>query len=666
MTEALSEAIAALASDPARAVRVCRDLIRTEPGNRDAHIVLVEALRREGNLDAALAEVQPLADDDRSWFAAQRLLGLVLAGRSEHRRAADALALAAQLNAEHAYVWFELGEQLRACGDVDASQAAYLNHVQRAALDPRLLHASAALKDGKAEQARAIIEPYLAQHSSDPIALSMIAEVNAREDRPMEAEQVLRRVVDLVPGYLPVRHSLGQLLMGLGQYDEAVSVARALAEVDPGNIGPQNLLAAALGLVGEYEQAVAIYRRLLADNPIQATVWLALGHTLKTMGETKEAIEAYRKSIALDPAQGDAYWSLANLKRFKFSDEDVANMTWQLQSGKLPAADRVSMLYALGAAYEARGDAARAFESYSSGARLHQPEAKRPPLTLFAPAARKVFTRAFFEQRGRTGSLARDPIFVVGLPRAGSTLVEQILASHSQVEGTMELPDINALAMRVAGSNDPDAHFEKLRALGDDELRALGESYLNTTRSHRKLGRAHFIDKMPNNFAHTGLIHLILPNAKIVDVRRHPLACGWSCFKQHFAVGQLFTYDLSEIGRYYADYVELMAHFDSVLPGRVHRVIYEHLVADPEAEIRKLLAYCELPFEEAVLSPHETQRPVHTASSEQVRQPISASGLDSWKPYEPWLGPLKAALGEALDAYPQAPNYGTSSASRSN
>jgi hypothetical protein len=243
--------------------------------------------------------------------------------------------------------------------------------------------------------------------------------------------------------------------------------------------------------------------------------------------------------------------------------------------------------------------------------------------------------------------------------------VEQILASHSQVEGTMELPDINVLAMRVAGSNDPAAHFEKVGALGVEERRALGESYLETTRSHRKLGRAHFIDKMPNNFAHIGLIHLILPNAKIIDVRRHPLACGWSCFKQHFAVGQLFTYDLGEIGRYYADYVQLMAHFDSVLPGRVHRVIYERLVADPEPEIRKLLAYCELPFEEAVLSPHETQRPVHTASSEQVRQPISAAGLESWKPYEPWLGPLKAALGATLDAYPEAPVYGASSPSLS-
>ncbi|MBI3439148.1 MAG: sulfotransferase [Proteobacteria bacterium] len=666
MTEALPEAIAALASDPARAARVARELIRAEPQNRDAHIVLAEALRREGNLDAALAEVQPLAENDRTWFAAQRLLGLVQASRDEHRAAADALARASELNPGHAYVWCELAAQLRAAGDVEASRAAYLNHVQRAALDPRLLRASAALGEGKPEQARAILGPYLAQHPSDPIALSMMAEANAREDRPLEAEQGLRRIIDLVPGYLPVRHSLGQLLMGLGQYDEAVSVARALAEADPGNVGPQKLLAAALGLVGEYEQAVAIYRRLLADNAAQPTIWLALGHTLKTMGETGEAVEAYRKSIALDPAQGDAYWSLANLKRFKFSDEDVATMTWQLQSGKLAAPDRVSMLYALGAAYEARGEVARAFESYSAGARLHQPVAKRPPLTLFAPAARSVFTREFFEELGETGSPATDPIFIVGLPRAGSTLVEQILASHSQVEGTMELPDINMLAMRIAGSNDPEEHFKRLQALSRAELRGLGESYLQSTRSHRKLGRAHFIDKMPNNFAHTGLIHLILPNAKIIDVRRHPLACGWSCFKQHFALGQLFTYDLAEIGRYYADYVALMAHFDTVLPGRVHRVIYEQLVADPETEIRRLLKYCDLPFEAAVLAPHETQRPVHTASSEQVRQPISASGLDSWKPYEPWLGPLKAALGETLSAYPGVPDYGASSASRSN
>ncbi|MBS0384025.1 MAG: sulfotransferase, partial [Proteobacteria bacterium] len=273
------------------------------------------------------------------------------------------------------------------------------------------------------------------------------------------------------------------------------------------------------------------------------------------------------------------------------------------------------------------------------------------------PEAERVFTPSFFKAREGAGSAARDPIFIVGLPRAVSTLVEQILASHSQVEGTMELPDLNAIAMTLAAAEKSDVYIDRLVRLSRDELSALGESYLQSTRIHRKLGRPRFIDKMPNNFALVGMIHLILPNARIVDVRRHPLACGWSCYKQHFAMGQLFTYDLGDIGRYYADYVALMSHFDEVLPGRVHRVIYEELVADPEREIRRLLEHCELPFEESALKPHETQRPVHTASAEQVRQPISASGLESWKPFEPWLGPLKEALGPTLDAYPDPPAH---------
>ncbi len=661
MRGTLNEAVKALARDPRLAAQLCRKLIDAEPHNRDARIVLVEALRREGRLEEALAQIEPLAKSDPNWFSAQRMHGLVLASRKEHRQAADVLARAAELNPEHAYIWREAGEQLRAAGDIEGSRQAYLNHIGRAQLDPRLIEASRALKENQPENARAALEPYLTQFANDPIALTMMAEVHAREDRPLEAEELLARVVDLVPGYLSARHSLGQLLMGLGQYDAALSVARDLANDDPVNVGPQKLLAAALGLVGEYKQASAIYRRLLFNDPDQPSIWLSLGHTLKTLGQSDEAIEAYRRGIALEGGLGDAYWSLANLKRFQFSDEDVANMERQVRSGTLEAAERVSMLFALGSAYEARRDAERAFEAYSQGARLHLAAQRSDPLSAVAPArarlqsAFRTFTPAFFQERSGFGLGAKDPIFIVGLPRAGSTLVEQILASHSQVEGTMELPDINAMAMRLEGAPQTEATFAKLSELNGDKLRELGESYLKTTRSHRKLGRAHFIDKMPNNFAHTALIHLILPSAKIVDVRRHPLACGWSCFKQHFAQGQLFTYDLAEIGRYYADYVALMAHFDAVLPGRIHRVIYERLVADPESEIRKLLDYCGLPFEEAVLSPHKTERPVHTASSVQVRQPISASGLDDWKPYERWLGPLKETLGPALEAYPDAP-----------
>jgi hypothetical protein len=302
------------------------------------------------------------------------------------------------------------------------------------------------------------------------------------------------------------------------------------------------------------------------------------------------------------------------------------------------------------------------FEHYRQGAALRRQELDYDPErgSEHVRRCKALFTAEFFAARSQAGSPAPDPIFVVGLPRAGSTLIEQILSSHSRVEGTMELPDILTIAARLGGRrkrSETSAYPEVLAELSPDELTRLGEQYLERTNIQRKLGRPFFIDKMPNNFAHVGLIHLILPKAKIIDARRHPLGCCFSAFKQHFARGQAFTYDLEEIGRYYADYVELMAHFDAVLPGRVHRVIYEQMVADPEAEVRRLLDYCGLPFEDACLKFYETERAVRTASSEQVRQPIYTDAVEHWTNYEPWLGPLKAALGPVLEAYPSAPEF---------
>ena len=314
------------------------------------------------------------------------------------------------------------------------------------------------------------------------------------------------------------------------------------------------------------------------------------------------------------------------------------------------------IVFALGKALEDAGEWAGSFEHYQAGNALRRERLSYDADETTAHVARSkaLFTPAFFAGRSGAGSPAPDPIFVIGLPRSGSTLVEQILSSHSKVEGTMELPDIASIARRLGGERregEEPAYPGVLADLTPEQLKALGEEYLERTRIQRKTGRPLFIDKMPNNFAHIGLIHLILPNAKIVDVRRHPLACCFSGFKQHFARGQGFTYDLTDIGRYYADYAALMAHVDAVLPGRAHRVIYEQLVEDPETEIRRLLAYCGLEFEPACLSFHETARPVRTASSEQVRQPLYRDGLDQWRHYEPWLGPLKAALGRTLETW---------------
>ncbi|MEO8741691.1 MAG: sulfotransferase, partial [Lysobacteraceae bacterium] len=371
---------------------------------------------------------------------------------------------------------------------------------------------------------------------------------------------------------------------------------------------------------------------------------------------------AYRKSIALDPDFGEAYWSLANLKTFHFSDNDVATMRRQLERNDLIQEHRYHFEFALGKALEDAADYAGSFGHYLQGNALRRESTfySADDTSLRVARSKLCYTKAFFDQRAGFGAEARDPIFIVGLPRAGSTLIEQILSSHSAVEGTMELPEIISMTRDLRQQADAEGragngYIDVLAGMDAAELRMLGEQYIERTRIHRKSAAPHFIDKMPNNFFHLGLIHLALPNAKIIDARRHPLACCFSGFKQHFARGQGFTYDIEDIGRYYRDYVELMAHFDDVLPGRVHRVIYENMVDDTEAEVRRLLDYCGLPFDPECLRFFENERPVRTASSEQVRKPIYREGIDHWRHYEAWLGPLKTALGPVLAAYPEAP-----------
>jgi hypothetical protein len=356
----------------------------------------------------------------------------------------------------------------------------------------------------------------------------------------------------------------------------------------------------------------------------------------------------------LAPGFGEAYWSLANLKTYRFDVPEIEAMRSALTRAELRDEDRYHLEFSLGKALEDGGDFAASFDHYTKGNALRRKSTgySADETTAHMQRSKALFTRDFFAERVGSGASAPDPIFVVGLPRAGSTLIEQILSSHSQVEGTMELPDISHLARELGGQklrDEVSKYPETLAGLDRERLRALGEAYIARTRVQRKTDRPFFIDKMPNNFAHLGLIHLILPNAKIIDARRHPMANCFSAFKQHFARGQTFTYDLGELGRYYRDYVELMAHFDAVLPGRVHRVHYERMVADTEGEVRRLLAACGLPFEDACLRFNETERAVRTASSEQVRRPIFTDAVEQWRNYEQWLGPLRDALGPALD-----------------
>ncbi len=415
-----------------------------------------------------------------------------------------------------------------------------------------------------------------------------------------------------------------------------------------------------LARLGEYDEAIRLYEQLLQEYPQHAKVWLSHGHALKTAGRQDDAIGAYRRSIELEPRLGEAYWSLANLKTFRFTPADVEAMRAQLERDDLTAEDRFHFNFSLGKAAEDAQQYAESFGHYAEGNRLRKEVVPydSSAITENVRRARALFTPDFFAVRQGQGCAAPDPIFIVGLPRSGSTLVEQILSSHSAIEGTMELPDVIGIVKELSGRtrrSEVSKYPEALASLAADELRGLGERYLEQTRVQRRTGAPFFIDKLPNNWAHVGLIQLMLPNARIIDTRRHPLSCCFSNFKQHFARGQNFTYALDDLGRYYADYVALMAHFDAVLPGRIHRVIYERMVEDTEHEVRRLLDYCGLPFEDACLRFYENDRAVRTASSEQVRQPIFRDAVDQWRNYAAWLEPLRAALGPVLDAYPAAP-----------
>src|SRR5574337_2039912 len=489
----------------------------------------------------------------------------------------------------------------------------------------------------------------------------MFAEVAARLGRNEDALHLLERCLELAPGFHEARRNYALLLHRANRPEQALAELARLLAADPDDAGSRNLKAAVLCRTGDYEQAIGIYAALLEQHPNQPKLWVSQGHALKTAGRTERAIAAYRRSLELEPSFGEVWWSLANLKTFRFGADDLATMRAQLARADLTEDDRLHLEFAVGKALEDAGEYESSFRHYAQGnaVRRTQVHYSADDTSARVRYIRTHYTREFFAARAGAGSPAPDPIFVVGLPRAGSTLIEQILSSHSQVEGTMELPEVTSIARLLRMQGDADEampYHHALSTLDAQALHALGERYLAHTRIQRKSMAPLFIDKMPNNFMHIGLIHLMLPNATIIDARRHPLACGFSVFKQHFARGQGFSYSLDDLGRYYRDYVALMAHFDAVLPGRIHRVFYERMVDDTEAEVRRLLAYCGLPFEASCLRFFENARPVRTASSEQVRQPIYREGVDHWRHYAPWLGPLALALGPVLESYPGMPD----------
>jgi tetratricopeptide (TPR) repeat protein len=635
--------------------------------NQDATGSLEVALKHAARLldsdaRAALAQTDEILNVIADQPDALAVRGLALGRLGQGDEAIEVLRRAVHLKSAMPDAWRALGDHYTALDMREAADGAYAQSVRHSTRDPKLMAAALALAENRIPEAEGALRAHLKRHPTDVAAIRMLAEVAGRIGRYLDAENLLARCLELAPGFAAARHNYAMVLHRQNKPEAALAQLELLLGQEPRNPGYRNLKAAILGRIGEYGASIEHYRSVLEDYPNQAKVWMSLGHALKTAGNNAESIDAYLKSIERAPDLGEAYWSLANLKTFRFTPAQTQAMREQLGSGKLSADDRFHFEFSLGKALEDSGDYAESFEHYLEGNRLRREMIRYDGRENSAHVERskRLFTREFFEERAGFGCPAPDPIFVVGLPRSGSTLIEQILASHSQVEGTMELPDVAMLARVVGGRTSRAAGSAYPRALekfSAEEVRDLGDRYLTQTRIQRKTPAPIFIDKMPNNFAHIGLIHLMLPNSKIIDARRHPLGCCFSGFKQHFARGQNFTYDLGEIGRYYRDYVELMAHFDQALPGRVHRVFYEDMVEDTEGEVRRLLDYCNLPFEPGVLRFHENQRAVRTASSEQVRQPIFKEGVDHWRHFEPWLTPLKEALGDVLSAYPATPRF---------
>lgn len=617
MAVALANAWRLLRRDPALAAEQATEIVKVEPLHAQAHFIL----------------------------------GSARAACGDHAAAISALRRSTELDPANSDAWRSLGDELTLIEDGEGADAAYAHAIRASVRDPHLMRAALALCEGQLAVAERVLRAQLKQKPTDVAAIRMLAEVAARLGRFEDAETLLRRCLELAPGFLPARHNYALVLHRQSKAEEALAQIDLLVAAEPDNTSFRFLRATALTRIGEYQRAIEIYRAVLAERPGDVRGWLSLGHACKTAGQSDDSIAAYVRCIELAPAFGEAYWSLANMKTYRFADEAIANMEAQLQRDDISDDDRLHLHYALGKAAEDEKKYSEAFAHYSKGAGLRRRAVpySADETTRFTDRLIAFFTPELFEARRGQGAEANDPIFVVGLPRSGSTLIEQILSSHSAVEGTMELPDVLMLAKRLGGGRSRGGEYpEAIRDLPAAAIRALGEEYLARTRIQRKAGRPRFIDKMPNNFQHIGLIALMLPNARIIDARRHPMAACFSAYKQHFARGQSFSYDLGDLGRYYRDYVRLMAHFDEVLPGRIYRVQYEQVIADPEREIRSLLAFCGLPFEAACLEFHANPRAVRTASSEQVRQPLYRDAVEHWRNFEPWLGPLKEALGPGL------------------
>jgi tetratricopeptide (TPR) repeat protein len=658
---ALAEAAHNAETNTHEAERRLESILKIAPGQPQALQLLLDLRRATGDLPGARAMMESMANELPGLASVHFELGLLAADLGDSESAARSFSRVVELEPRHPQAWRALGDALVQLGDKARASDAYSRQFQSSVMDLKTLEQASELDSSQAEIAEDLLREFLNIYSTDLTALEMMGSMYMRLDRFESAQELFERALALAPSFHRARAGCVTSLHLQLRPEEEGRHLDILLQDDPDNAEYRMLRALTLSASGRVEESIAYCEKnLIQTEPENPRFWLTYAQTLRVGGRQKECVAAFRRAVEIEPHLGEAWWGLANLKTFLFSPSDVQTMRNDLAHENLTEDNSIFLHFALGKALEDLKTYDESFREYQLG--NAQVRAKTPYNIGDALEAgareRRRFTKEFFVAHAGLGHPAADPIFILGLARSGSTLVEQILASHSLVEGAGELPCLVAMVRRLesnAGERGSDGDGAAALLHGED-LRLLGEEYLERCRVHRKSTRPHFTDKMPSNFHHIGLICAALPNAKIIDVRRHPLACCLSNFRQIFPFRQGPSYDLRDIGLYYRGYVELLAHFDRVLPGRVHRVTYEELVGNPEQEIRRLLDYCGLPFEEACLRFYETERGIRTISSEQVRQPVYKDSLEQWRPFEPWLGPLKQALGPVLVAYPAVPD----------
>jgi tetratricopeptide (TPR) repeat protein len=625
------------------------------PENRDVLYLIALSLRHLSKIPQALAALERLERHHPAFSRLYQERGHCHVVLKDAPRAIDAFLRGVNINPALPASWSMLESLYRMTGNAENADIAAAHIAMLKQLPPEVVQATGLFSDDDLAAAERVVRAFLLRHDDHVEGMRLLGRIAFKRGVLDDAELLLQAVVEQAPDYQAARHDYALVLLERHKYQHARRELDTLLRIEPGNRQYRTLYATTCVGLGEHLQAIELYRELLADAPGAADLHLSVAHSLKTLGHRQAAIDAYRAAAAARPQFGDAYWSLANLKTFRFGADEIAVMQRAESTPGIALIDRYHLCFALGKALEDRAEYEESWRYYDRGNAFKRSESRYRPEILETNTRKQieVCTREFFAQRETYGCSAPDPIFIVGLPRAGSTLLEQILASHSAVEGTQELADIPRIVLdlqdRVPDLNNP-RYPGVLAAMSAADFLRLGEKYLADTRIYRS-GKRHFIDKMPNNFRHIGLIHLMLPNAKIIDARREPMACCFGNLKQLFANGQEFTYSMEDIGRYYRTYLDLMAHWNEALPGRVLRVEHESVVEDLEGNVRRILDFCGLPFEPACLEFHKTARSVRTASSEQVRQPIFREGLDQWKHYEPWLLPLKGWLGDAQLRY---------------